>query len=105
MTPPDRTTTHGASRFSGSQNPGECARNKPELTAMGTAKTAMEIAPLGAELRHVADADPDVQAPRHDAQDQRAVGPVELYSRAVIGRDAEACIEWLRRYAGWNPED
>ena len=61
MTPPDRTTTHGASRFSGSQNPGECARNKPELTAMGTAKTAMEIAPLGAELRHVADADPDVQ--------------------------------------------
>lgn len=53
------------------------------------------------ELPHVADADPaafDRVNPKSSALDQ-----AELYRQAVVGRDAAACIEWLRRFANWDP--
>lgn len=61
------------------------------------------LAGASTESQHVADADPDVQAPRQSAPESRAVDPAELFHRAVDGRDAKACCEWLRRFANWDP--
>ena len=42
------------------------------------------------------DADLDEQADRARAA---------LFASAVYGRDPEACMEWLRQYAGWDDGD